>query len=245
MGDEHWHDPLDHGIGVFLSGEGLVDVDGLPISDDSFFLAINPSDEKRGFTVPNGARAAAWQLSIDTAAEPPFPVRGRRVRAGSTIDVARESIVRAPGTRRMTTPERSVPRATYRLQLRPSFGFGAAGAVVPYLERLGVSHVYTSPILQATPGSEHGYDVVDPHRVNEELGGDAGHVELSRLLGRHHLGQILDIVPNHMAIYGRREPVVVGRARERSGQPLRALLRRGLGSARGPSAERRPAPDPG
>ena len=93
MGDDQWHDPLDHGIGVFISGEGLVDVDGLPISDDSFFLAINPSGETRGFTVPNGTRAAAWQLSIDTAAEPPFPARGRRVRAGTTIDVARESIV--------------------------------------------------------------------------------------------------------------------------------------------------------
>ena len=93
MGDDQWHDPLDHGIGVFISGEGLVDVDGLPISDDSFFLAINPSAESRGFTVPNGARAAAWQLSIDTAAEPPFPARGQRVRAGTTIDVARESIV--------------------------------------------------------------------------------------------------------------------------------------------------------
>ena len=93
MGDDQWHDPLDHGIGVFISGEGLVDVDGLPISDDSFFLAINPSGETRGFTVPNGTRAAAWQLSIDTAAEPPFPARGRRVRAGSTIDVAHESIV--------------------------------------------------------------------------------------------------------------------------------------------------------
>ncbi|MEO8468450.1 MAG: glycogen debranching protein GlgX [Chloroflexota bacterium] len=93
MGENQWHDPLDHGIGVFISGEGLVDVDGLPITDDSFFLAINPSDEKRGFTVPNGTRAAAWQLSIDTAAEPPFPARGRRVRAGTTIDVAHESIV--------------------------------------------------------------------------------------------------------------------------------------------------------
>ncbi len=93
MGDDQWHDPLDHGIGVFISGEGLVDVDGLPISDDSFFLAINPSAERRGFTVPNGARAAAWQLSLDTAAEPPFPTRARRVRAGSTIEVAGESIV--------------------------------------------------------------------------------------------------------------------------------------------------------
>jgi glycogen operon protein len=93
MGDEHWHDPLDQGIGVFISGEGLVDVDGLPIADDSFFLAINPSDDKRGFTVPNEISAPAWQLSLDTAAEPPFPTRGRRIRAGAVIDVAPQSIV--------------------------------------------------------------------------------------------------------------------------------------------------------
>ncbi len=93
MGDEHWHDPLDQGIGVFISGEGLVDVEGLPIVDDSFFLAINPSSEKRGFTVPNGTRALAWQVSLDTAAAGPFPTRGRRIRAGATIDVAGQSIV--------------------------------------------------------------------------------------------------------------------------------------------------------
>ncbi len=93
MGDEHWHDPLDQGIGVFISGDGLVDVDGLPIVDDSFFLAINPSSEKRGFTVPNGTRAEAWQLSLDTAAARPFPTRGPRIRAGATIDVAGQSIV--------------------------------------------------------------------------------------------------------------------------------------------------------
>ena len=93
MGDEHWHDPLDQGIGVFISGDGLVDVDGLPIADDSFFLAINPSGEKRAFTVPNGTSAPAWQLSLDTAAEPPFPIHGRRIRAGAVIDVAAQSIV--------------------------------------------------------------------------------------------------------------------------------------------------------
>ena len=61
--------------------------------------------------------------------------------------------------------------ATYRLQLCPGFGFDEARALIPYLKRLGVSHVYTSPYLQAAAGSNHGYDVVDPTRVNEELGG--------------------------------------------------------------------------
>ncbi len=101
---------------------------------------------------------------------------------------------------------RSSPRATYRVQLRPSFDLEAAGEVAPYLERLGISHVYMSPILQAAPGSDHGYDVVDPHRVSSELGGEVAHQQFSRRLGRHHLGQIIDIVPNHMAISGPENP---------------------------------------
>jgi (1->4)-alpha-D-glucan 1-alpha-D-glucosylmutase len=94
------------------------------------------------------------------------------------------------------------PRATYRLQLRPGFGFEQAAAIADYLAALGVSHVYASPYLQASPGSTHGYDVVDPSRVNEELGGENAHARFCRALGEAGLGQILDIVPNHMAITG-------------------------------------------
>ncbi|HMK97979.1 MAG TPA: alpha-amylase family glycosyl hydrolase, partial [Acidimicrobiales bacterium] len=91
-------------------------------------------------------------------------------------------------------------RATYRLQLHAGFGFSDAAAIAGYLAELGVSHVYLSPVLQAAKGSTHGYDVVDPSTVNEELGGEAGHLELQRALGAARLGQILDIVPNHMAV---------------------------------------------
>jgi (1->4)-alpha-D-glucan 1-alpha-D-glucosylmutase len=94
------------------------------------------------------------------------------------------------------------PRATYRLQLRPDFDFDAAAAVADYLAALGVSHLYASPYLQAAAGSTHGYDVVDPGRVNAELGGEAGHDRLQEALARAGLGQVLDIVPNHMAITG-------------------------------------------
>jgi (1->4)-alpha-D-glucan 1-alpha-D-glucosylmutase len=97
-----------------------------------------------------------------------------------------------------------IPTATYRLQLHSEFGFEAAAAIADYLQQLGISHVYSSPYLQAAPGSKHGYDVVDPHRVNEELGGAAAHDQFCKELGRNHLGQVLDIVPNHMAISGRR-----------------------------------------
>jgi (1->4)-alpha-D-glucan 1-alpha-D-glucosylmutase len=94
------------------------------------------------------------------------------------------------------------PRSTYRIQLHPGFDFDAAAAVAEYLAALGVSHLYASPYLQAAPGSTHGYDVVDPSRVNAELGGDAGHERLCAALGEAGLGQVLDIVPNHMAITG-------------------------------------------
>ncbi len=99
-----------------------------------------------------------------------------------------------------------VPTATYRLQLRPGFGFAEASAVAPYLERLGASHVYSSPYLQAARGSTHGYDVVDPRRVNVELGGARAHRAFCAVLGEHGLGQVLDIVPNHMAISGAENP---------------------------------------
>ncbi|MCU1293471.1 MAG: malto-oligosyltrehalose synthase [Bryobacterales bacterium] len=97
-----------------------------------------------------------------------------------------------------------IPLATYRLQLHADFGFDDAASIADYLEDLGISHAYSSPYLQAAPGSKHGYDVVDQHRVNEELGGPDAHNRFSQRLGECHLGQVLDIVPNHMAISGRR-----------------------------------------
>jgi (1->4)-alpha-D-glucan 1-alpha-D-glucosylmutase len=85
--------------------------------------------------------------------------------------------------------------AVYRLQLTPDFGFRAARELVPYLRDLGVSHLYLSPSLQARKGSTHGYDVVDPTRISDELGGE----EEFRALASAGLGVLLDIVPNHMA----------------------------------------------
>ncbi len=123
-------------------------------------------------------------------------------------------------------------RATYRLQLNSGFGFDDAAGVCGYLKSLGISHVYCSPYLQAAPGSTHGYDVVNPGLVNEELGGAAAHARFLARLKESGLGQVLDIVPNHMAI-GRRQCVVVGRARKRPGERLRFLLRCRLAIAGG------------
>src|SRR5438093_7042464 len=91
-------------------------------------------------------------------------------------------------------------RATYRVQLHAGFDFAAAAAIADYLAELGPSHLYCSPYLQAAKGSTHGYDIVDHARVNDELGGEAGHHRLCLALPRHRLAQVLDIVPNHMCI---------------------------------------------
>lgn len=94
---------------------------------------------------------------------------------------------------------RRPPRSTYRLQLHPGFTFDDAGATAPYLKDLGVSHIYSSPYLQAAPGSIHGYNVVDHQEINQELGGEEGHRRFCDRLRESALGQLLDIVPNHMA----------------------------------------------
>lgn len=90
-------------------------------------------------------------------------------------------------------------RATYRLQFREGMTFASAEAVVPYLARLGVSHLYASPVFTATTGSTHGYDVTDFNEIDPALGGIEGFRRLAGVLREHGLGVLLDIVPNHMA----------------------------------------------
>jgi len=97
-------------------------------------------------------------------------------------------------------------RATYRVQLTPDFDLDRASELAGYFAQLGVSHLYCSPYLQAAAGSQHGYDVVDYHRISSQLGGAAAHQRLCRTLAAHELGQLLDIVPNHMAISGQDNP---------------------------------------
>lgn len=96
-------------------------------------------------------------------------------------------------------------RSTYRLQLRgpqsgARFGFAEAEELLDYLDELGVSHLYLSPVLTAMPGSGHGYDVTDTEVVSEELGGRPGLVRLSRAARARGMGLIVDIVPNHVGV---------------------------------------------
>lgn len=92
------------------------------------------------------------------------------------------------------------PSATYRWQFHRGFTFHDAAQLTPYLESLGISHVYASPYLKARAGSTHGYDIVDHTQLNPEVGGEAGFVEFVDALRSHGLGQILDVVPNHMGV---------------------------------------------
>jgi (1->4)-alpha-D-glucan 1-alpha-D-glucosylmutase len=92
----------------------------------------------------------------------------------------------------------SRPISTYRVQLTPDFGFAQVAEIAGYLRDLGVSHVYLSPILQATPESRHGYDVIDHSRIRDEFGGATGFREMAQQLAAHDLGVVVDIVPNHM-----------------------------------------------
>lgn len=96
----------------------------------------------------------------------------------------------------------SIPVATYRLQFSKEFTFLQAAELVPYLATLGISHCYASPYLRARPGSLHGYDIIDHHHLNPEIGTPEQYEWFVSALHEHGMGQILDIVPNHMGIMG-------------------------------------------
>ncbi|MFD9593500.1 malto-oligosyltrehalose synthase [Kitasatospora sp. NPDC059973] len=118
----------------------------------------------------------------------------------------------------------AVPSATYRLQLQPGFTLHDATAAVPYLAALGVSHLHLSPLLEAAPGSTHGYDTVDHGRISAQLGGEPALRALAAEAHRHGLRLLADVVPNHMAV-----PVP-----ERLNRPLWHVLRDGPDSPYAP-----------
>ena len=97
------------------------------------------------------------------------------------------------------TRRRRQPLSTYRLQLHSDFTVDDALAIVDYLDGLGITHLYVSPVVASVQGSRHGYDVVDPTRIDDELGGRERLEALATAAHGHGLGLILDIVPNHLA----------------------------------------------
>ena len=100
----------------------------------------------------------------------------------------------------MEQSDPQIPVSTYRLQFNQSFTFKDATKLVSYLHALGITHCYASPYLKAVPGSIHGYDVVDPTCLNPEIGSEEEYEEFVQTLRSCDMGQILDVVPNHMGI---------------------------------------------
>ena len=96
-------------------------------------------------------------------------------------------------------PVPQIPISMYRLQFNHGFGFSDASSIVAYLHELGISHIYASPYLRARSGSLHGYDIVDPSTLNPEVGTEEEYDAFIGELWKHSMGQIIDIVPNHMS----------------------------------------------
>src|SRR5581483_802468 len=96
----------------------------------------------------------------------------------------------------------NIPVAMYRFQFNRNFTFRDATQLVPYLASLGITHCYASPYLRARPGSMHGYDIIDHNALNPEIGSPEDYEQFVAELHRHGMGQVLDIVPNHMGVMG-------------------------------------------
>lgn len=146
------------------------------------------------------ARHPNWQRKLPLALER-WPDDERLVQLVNALTALRGR-ARPQTSRRTAAVAAIIPRATYRLQLHRDFTFDNATAIVPYLARLGVSHVYCSPYLRARPGSRHGYDITDHNMLNPEIGNRDDFERFVAALKEHSLGQIIDMVPNHMGVMG-------------------------------------------
>lgn len=154
-----------------------------------------------------------WQMNIPGTTETQHP--NWRRRAGVSLEELPEwpvwnevaaAMRRERGGDLPALDTADIPLATYRMQFHAGHTFEHAREAVPYLAALGVSHLYSSPYLKARPGSTHGYDVTDPTVLNPEVGSEATHAAMCAELSAHGMGQLLDIVPNHMAVLEARNP---------------------------------------
>ncbi|WP_264049088.1 malto-oligosyltrehalose synthase [Methylobacterium flocculans] len=142
-----------------------------------------------------------WRRKLDRTLESIAAPGGPLAKLAASL--AAEDRGPRSGAARLASPP---PRATYRLQFHKDFTFADAERIVPYLAKLGISHVYASPIQKARPGSTHGYDIVDHATINPELGGEEGFIRFSDALHGAGLKFLLDIVPNHMGVGGADNP---------------------------------------
>jgi isoamylase len=202
MTEADWQDPETRTVQMFLAGRGIDDVDddGRPLVDDNLLLVINAADSTLEVALPElGSVREPWEILVDTSED---GKRGRLPRELNRLQMVARStaLLRAPSRVIRQNGARHRLGATYRLQLRREFDLARAADVVGYLHDLGVTDVYTSPIMAAATGSSHGYDVVDHRHLNPELGGEAAFERFSRNLRERGMGLLLDWVPNHMGV---------------------------------------------
>ena len=229
MQPEDWGSGFGRAVGVFLNGRGIRERDyrGEPIVDKHFIVLFNAGDDIIDFHTPVIDDSPKWNVLIDTAgekadSEPLEPGRyrptpregahgacraqrrrarhrplGRRIAGGTDRhDDARPLAEGGAGALIVA----ATPRSTYRLQIRRDFDLDAAAEVTGYLRDLGVSWAYLSPLLKATEGSDHGYDVVDPSQIDPARGGADGLDRFAAAARAAGLGILIDTVPNHMGI---------------------------------------------
>ncbi|REJ88543.1 MAG: glycogen debranching enzyme GlgX [Planctomycetota bacterium] len=205
MTDEQWNTPHVRCFGVVLFGDSIdMDEDGEEISGDSILILFNADhDLTIPFTLPDiEEEFLPWQRLFDTfdaeshqdefTQESVYELRPCSM-AVFRMGIEEQTEQAAP------MPVDVKPLATYRVQLNRDFRLEDARAQVTYFSRLGITHLYASPILRARQASTHGYDVVDPKTINPNLGDETDLINLSTDLRQFGMGIVLDIVPNHMA----------------------------------------------
>ena len=200
-----WDSGHVRSVSVYLNVGAIPEPDsrGEVVVDDDFLLFFNGDWEAISFTAPQVGQAESWSVEVDAAAPllddaEPRSVKTRTGHRGrAAVGTRAEEGVLVP---HLPADGRPVPVSTYRVQLHAGFTFDDAAAIASYLADLGATHLYCSPYLQAAPGSTHGYDVVDHHALNAELGGPAAFERMLAACRRAELGIVLDVVPNHMAV---------------------------------------------
>lgn len=150
----------------------------------------------------NSVISSRYKVSNDKVNLIDEPIMCPSLHGDSTLHWILEKEVSVREGAILQLPAPRIPNSTYRLQFNQKFTFNQAREIVPYLHDLGISHLYASPYLKARPGSQHGYDIIDHNMLNPEIGSYEEFEQLCATLSEYGMGQILDIVPNHMGVQG-------------------------------------------